>query len=394
MKVHHKIRNRLMFGFAMVALLPALTVGIYSIKVSSGSLVQQELNAQKQVLTSQSRNISSFLANARGDVEFLAGSVPLRQYLGARRDRSRGGAGDPFRRALEQEFLAFANSRGIYYQLRYLDETGQEVVRIDADRFGQSAPVPVDKLQNQASRYYFSSTMALSPGGVYVSPLDLNREKGQIETPHNPVIRYAVPVRYPDGGKAGIVITNIHAVGFLVDAGEVMLTDSDGFYLANPNPAKAWGSQQDLSHGANLRTDFPDIAERAAGQTKEGSITTADRTITYLKLPVPGSKTEWLLVLAQPTERLLASVREFQRAFWVILVGTLATAIFLAAYIGSKITRPIELLTSRAEKVSMGELLSEVKVDDQGEIGQLAAAFERMRVAMVRVVGMLPKERR
>lgn len=389
MKFYHKIRNKLLFGFILMAVLPAVVVGTYSVKVSSASLLTQELNSQKQVVASQFRNISSFLSNTRSDVEFLAESIPLRQYLRSRQSDRQGKSSEPLRLAVEQELLAFAKSRRIYYQMRYIDETGQEIVRIDTDPAGVTAPVPQDKLQNQASRYYFSETAKLPAGSVFVSPLDLNRERGEIEKPHKPVIRYGIPLRYPDGENAGILITNIYAAGFLSNLGKVMLVDGDGNYLSHPDPAKAWGSKRDLGHGANLKTDFADIAAQIIDGAKEGAISTVDKVITHMSVPVPGSRVEWTLVLDQPTDLLLASVRKFQTTFWGILAAALAVAIGLAVYIDSRITRPIELLTDRAEKVSMGELLDEVRIDDKGEIGQLADAFERMRVSMVRMIELV-----
>ncbi len=389
MNFHHKIRNRLLFGFILMAVLPTVVVGTYSVKVSSGSLLTQELNSQKQLVTGQFRDITSFLGSTRGDVEFLAESTPLKQYLRSRQADRQGKLGEPLRQAVEHEFLAFARSRKIYYQMRYIDETGQEVVRIDTDASGVSAPVPHEKLQNQASRYYFTETMKLNPGSVFVSPLDLNRERGEIEKPHKPVIRYGVPLRYPDGENAGILITNIYAAGFLSNLGKVMLVDGEGYYLSHPDPAKAWGGKRDLGHGANLKADFADTALRIVDGAKEGAITTADKAITHMSVRVPGSRAEWTLVLDQPMDLLLDSVKKFQMTFWGIVAAALAVAIGLAVYIDSRITRPIELLTERAERVSMGELLDEVKIDDQGEIGQLADAFERMRVSMVRMLELV-----
>lgn len=389
MKFYHKIRNKLLFGFILMAVLPTVVIGIYSVNVSSASLLTQELNSQKQAVASQFRNIRSFLSSTRSDVEFLAESTPVRHYLRSRQTDRQGKSNDPLRIAVEQEFLAFAKSRKIYYQLRYIDETGQEIVRIDTDSAGTSVPVQPDKLQNQANRYYFSETVKLPAGSVFVSPLDLNRERGEIEKPNKPVIRYGIPLRYPDGENAGILITNIYAAGFLSTLDRVMLVDGDGYYLSHPNPVKAWGSKRDLGHGANLKTDFADNAPKIINGAKEGAIITADKVITHMSIPVPGSREEWVLVLDQPVDLLLTSVRKFQTTFWGILAAALAAAIGLAVYIDSRITRPIELLTDRAEKVSMGELLDEVRIDDKGEIGQLADAFERMRVSMVRMIELV-----
>ena len=53
--------------------------------------------------------------------------------------------------------------------------------------------------------------MALTPGDVFISPIDLNREFGQIQEPHTPTLRYATPVFTTGGARAGVVILNLYA---------------------------------------------------------------------------------------------------------------------------------------------------------------------------------------
>ena len=51
--------------------------------------------------------------------------------------------------------------------------------------------------------------MSARLGRVFVSPLDLNIERGEIEVPYKPVIRYATPVFDKENKAKGIVITNV-----------------------------------------------------------------------------------------------------------------------------------------------------------------------------------------
>ena len=391
MKFYHRIRTKLAFAFLLVTLIPAIAIGVYSMWVSSQSLLNQELSAQAQRVHAIKQRIESFLGSARGDVSFLGSAQPLTHYLSLRGAGDSPDAVEKARRALEKEFMAFSISREIYYQVRYLDETGQEVVRVDSDGV-QTKIVAQDRLQNKAKRYYFADAVDLPLGSIMVSPLDLNREHGKVEVPHKPVIRYAVPVHYADGKKAGVVLTNIDAKRFLADMGGVMLVDKNGYDLANPDPTKTWGSKRDLDTGANYREDFGAEAAQVLN-TDKGSIENPHDITTYQKVSVPGSMDQWVLVLKRPKGEVLASVTEFRNTFLAILAGALLVSLILALVLDARITKPIEYLTAEAERVSTGDLMNPVEVDDKGEIGQLAEAFERMRVSMVRMMDRMQKRR-
>ncbi len=63
-----------------------------------------------------------------------------------------------------------------------LDNDGMEILRVNYNN-GKPEAVPQDKLQNKASRYYFTESQKLGPNEIYVSPFDLNIENGKIEQP-------------------------------------------------------------------------------------------------------------------------------------------------------------------------------------------------------------------
>jgi len=94
--------------------------------------------------------------------------------------------------AVRKEFLSMAAHHQIFQQIRFLDRTGHEIIRVNA-RAGKTWLTPVEKLQDKSNRYYFQAAAALKQGQVYISPMDLNIEQGLIERPIMPVIRYATP---------------------------------------------------------------------------------------------------------------------------------------------------------------------------------------------------------
>ena len=111
------------------------------------------------------------------------------------------------RNDLLHDLLLFSQQKRIYDQIRYLDETGQEIIRINFNN-GESAIVPEENLQNKAARYYFRDTIRLGKGEIFVSPLDLNIDHGRIEQPLKPIIRFGTPVFDRRGNKRGVLLLN------------------------------------------------------------------------------------------------------------------------------------------------------------------------------------------
>jgi len=140
--------------------------------------------------------------------------------------------------ALTQDFLLFSRRKEGYLQIRLIDETGKELVRVDRQGFVSRA-VPEKELQNKAQRYYFKQGMALSAGRVYFSPIDLNIEHGKVEEPYQPVLRAVTPVYDSKAEKRGIVVLNYSAHAFIdhfkehhqASGGNLMLLNSDGYWL-------------------------------------------------------------------------------------------------------------------------------------------------------------------
>jgi len=155
-----------------------------------------ELKLQKKILKAdEQRQVEVLRRVAKDDVKavisdlfYLSVNPVLHQMIESGQQTTR--------RKLGKVFLDFSKNSKLYDQVRFLNETGMERVRIN---FGQGRPniVTDDKLQNKANRYYFSDAFGLEPGRVFMSPFDLNIERGQIEHPLKPMIRFGVPVVDP-----------------------------------------------------------------------------------------------------------------------------------------------------------------------------------------------------
>ena len=178
-------------------------------------------------------------ANIIDDLFFLADSENVRRFASGEAQN---------RLEMAKFFKLFAETHKIFDQVLYLDADGNERVRINYSA-GTAEIVPESELQNKRGRYYFEDTFRLPPSEVYASPLDLNIERGKIERPLKPMIRFGVPVIGMDGNKRGILLLNYLAADLLTEfdaviidgQGELNLLNRDGYWLASENEWDEWG---------------------------------------------------------------------------------------------------------------------------------------------------------
>jgi diguanylate cyclase (GGDEF)-like protein/PAS domain S-box-containing protein len=182
--------------------------------------------------------------------------------------------------------LLISKEKGHYDKLRYLDSSGQEVIRINYND-GNPTIVPHEKLQNKSKRYFFRDTIMLSQDKVYVSPLDLNVEENRLEIPYKPTIRFGIPVFDSAGRKKGILLINYFGNELLLNFYEVMknvgrgsmLLNSDGYWLQSTSHADEWG----FMLGRNDRTFGRDFADewRTISTGDNGLLRTANGLFVY-----------------------------------------------------------------------------------------------------------------
>ncbi len=184
---------------------------------------------------------------------------------------------DRQQQALSQEFLSFSQYKKLYDQIRFLDQSGKEVVRVNFNQ-GEPGIVPEEKLQVQAKRYWFNDTLRLKQGQIFVSPLDLNIERGQVEQPLKPMIRFGTPVFDSRGQKRGVVVLNYFGAKLLDNFNQAfanassqgMLLNADGYWLKGTKPEDEWGFMFPDRKNRTFSQAFPqawqEISQKESGQ--------------------------------------------------------------------------------------------------------------------------------
>jgi PAS domain S-box-containing protein len=261
------------------------------------------------------------------DAGYLAEQNALQEFL-AKGD-------DETRRHLAAEYVAFAQHRQFFDQLRLIDTSGQELLR--TDRKGNTVElVPADQLQNKGDRYYTRETLKLDRGQIYVSPLDLNVEHGAIEQPIKPTIRIGAPIFDSTGAKRGIIVINYLARRTLDriselggDVANVWLLNPDGYWLLGPTQEDAFAFMYPDRKDRSFAAAYPDIWRQMQASPASGQISDAAGRFTYSRAeamgdrPAPGLATavpSWFVVVYTPTAYSSAQTYELRRNFGIAAV--------------------------------------------------------------------------
>lgn len=186
------------------------------------------------------RAVTDAVDGVTADVRYLSGCTALARFLRTGDEEAR--------QELEIELARLSEAKGYYDQVRFIDEAGREVVRVDL-KGSRAVAIPREELQDKSGRYYFTDAFALGRGEIFVSPLDLNIERGEIERPLKPMLRVGTPTFDSSGRKRGIVLVNylarvlLRAVAdAMADAvGRPMVLNRDGYWLLADDPSLEWG---------------------------------------------------------------------------------------------------------------------------------------------------------
>jgi len=161
-------------------------------------------------------------------------------------------------------WVEFSTQRRIYDQIRFLDANGDEKIRVNFDN-NKGYSVPEKDLQNKKNRYYFTETVKLNEESVYVSPLDLNIEHGEVEVPYKPMIRISTPLYDEQGTFKGIIVLNYLAEHMLTgfrelasnSQGEIILLNAAGYRLSSSNPDNDWNFMFEEKKGDTFEKEYP-----------------------------------------------------------------------------------------------------------------------------------------
>jgi methyl-accepting chemotaxis protein len=351
-------------------MVPAFIVAGYGIATSTDALRDLALTKLNHLTSSSAEKIVNSLGHISDDVLFLSKVPPIRGIIRARegkgKDMETGSSYDDWIERLEQIFVSMMQARSEYMQLRYLDENGNEMVRVDS----QGTTIEViegEQLQNKGDRDYFNETMQLNVGEIYVSRLSLNQELGKIEIPYKPTIRYATPIFSKNGERKGIVIANVRT-NYLFERLKQLnreqeiaafMVDEQGYYLYHPDENKAWSF--DLKTNENIRKDYllPIATQLLSGG--EGNIFNGTKDVMTYQTIYPSflNRKRFLVVVYQsPKNLIFATVNSFKKNAYILVFFGVISIVIVGWLQAKKLVQLIRGLIYKVSNLSQDILVT------------------------------------
>jgi diguanylate cyclase (GGDEF)-like protein/PAS domain S-box-containing protein len=292
-------RTKLFFIFLFYGLLLAIAAQLLMIKINKEVVEKDSLKKAALYAKNLQADFTFNIRNSKTKLQSLRESKIFKQDFKNNKITS----------CSESLFLDIAKTSSDVMQLRYIDKSGNEIIRIERNNPNQEAVVVKKRyLQNKADRYYFKAIMKLHDGEYWYSKLDLNIEHGKIEIPIKPVLRIGTPYYY-NGKKKGILVINIFMEDFLnslvsSDIYNIFLVDKDNYILENTLHKNEWNRY--LTNNAILQNKILNSF--------------LDAKFFTLKLHI-GNKEGLKLIILPNSKYIESQIEEnFYQFLWVVLV--------------------------------------------------------------------------
>jgi hypothetical protein len=206
------------------------------------------------------------------------------------------------RSGLEQTILEIFFRDPAYYQVRYIDLDGQEIIRINRDQKGIHFTAD-NQLYNKKDTPFFNEGIRLKNGEVISTDITLTTEGNSLRIPHEATMRFISPVYDQNARSAiGLVVINIRAEElfnpFLSNFGNnLVIFNEEGKYVLHPNKSQLFGEQLGTTHSYFQK--FPRTKDKFAtrSETPQTHFTLFSYEIWEKVYYNPGDLTKYWIVL-------------------------------------------------------------------------------------------------
>jgi len=386
------LSTRLTIAIVVLVVLTAATVGFLGYRNIAAVAIPRTLVRIEASASARAVELANIVRGARADVKGFRQIIGIEEIIALSRDPTIDRAGgqtlaqwrDRIARRLAVELET--KRELLQYRIIGLADGGREMIRVERLEDGSVRLVPEPELQRKGDTEYFRRGLAAPDGAILISPVELNREYGVIQTPHIPVIRVSTPLFAADGTRFGLLIANVDlrpAFGQMSDPAnpfaKLYVVNDRGEYLVDPDRGR--GFDFEFGKASRIQDDFPSLASAiAAGQqqpeiakNRAGEPFAVALAAARVQDIAPMSVVE-VIAEGNIVAALLTAAHQS-----IVLGGSIAVlgAVLLGGVLARTMTKPLSQMTKAVAEFSDDTPLK-VPVTAGGEIGVLARAFDKM----------------
>jgi PAS domain S-box-containing protein len=383
------LSTRLMLAMTALVIATATAVGLLGYHNVEQAVLPSALARVAAQARERATELDAHVRGIRHDVLALR-TIPahdgtVRAMLGGGADPEDGTTEVKWRERLQHIYAGQLRAKPIYRQLRFIGaaDGGREIVRVS--RSGDAVRVvPQSELQRRGERDYFA-TIDLPEGAVHVSRIDLARNAGVVETPHVPLLRFAAPVRTPDGKPFGIVMINVDMRPILASLrasadrdNRVHFVNEEGDYLLHPDAGREFGF--DLGTRHRWQDEFPQLAQELADAPAGARVVRdarGERVIAALATIQLANGRRIGAIETVSYAAIMAPAAAVRSSGLIAGILAAIAAVLIAIPLARSLTDPLVQMTAAVRRFARGEPM-QVPVGAAGEVGVLATAFGTM----------------
>ena len=374
-----KLFTRLLLLFLLVAVLPLALLGYLNLQDDEASLRQQALERMSGLADKKMNQVEDYLAERVQDVRLMVHSPQVMNEMpgmvAAYADRAgaRYAAED---KLMRQYFRRYVDEAGWFYDLFLITPQGEIVYTQKHENDFATNLITGPYRDSQLALAFKTTSMTLEPrisGYEKYAPSRM------------PALFITVPLML-DGQFKGVLAAQLsnhllHKVA--MDAtgmglsGEAVFAqrDGDGVLFTTPLKYRADAAldfrvSQKSGHAIPMIKALTGASGEGIGLDYRGaSVVAAWRYMPEL---------DWGMVVKMDAEEVFASINRQRVVMLETLLGLLLFIGLVAYYFGRQLTDPLEDMALTAAEVARGNLDKQADESAPGELGQFAAAFNRM----------------
>ncbi|MGG0655493.1 methyl-accepting chemotaxis protein [Rummeliibacillus pycnus] len=342
------LKTKLIISFLSILIIPSIFIGLQSYSTAKNAVKNEMLNGFEKTTNVLNLSIDNSLKPKMHDVEYFAKNITLKQFKGENSLK------------LGQQFDEYAQLHPEILSIYVGSKTGALIQKPD---------VTMPAGYNPSEEDWYKAAMD-KQGEIAIS--EPYQDAGSKE--------WCVTISQTIKDGSGVVAVDIYVSHIqelinkvkLGNTGYAFLLDQNRKYIAHPT----------MKVGSEAKDSFNDQMY----QKEQGNFVYVFKGKEKVMEFTTNKLTGWKIAGSVPTSEINdAAAPIFLKTFFVILIALIIGAIVIFFIIKS-ILSPLRKLKENANTISKGDLTKEINVQSNDEIGQLAKAFQEMRISLIGLV--------
>jgi signal transduction histidine kinase/CheY-like chemotaxis protein len=208
-----QITNNLPIVFKLTSIAGLVTAFAVSVSAlisfnnSVELLLTKAVDSMEASISRQTERLNNSIEQVRQDALFVSHTENIQGLIRAYNNDGFDNEGNmelvEWQERLEHTFSVMIKAKG-YLRVRFIElKTGNELVRVDKQN-SNTKIFRNEELQSKIDRDYIKRSQNLQKNQTYISPINLNRDNGNISTPWQPTQRFIAPIFTKNNNNSSI----------------------------------------------------------------------------------------------------------------------------------------------------------------------------------------------